>query len=437
AILKTLDGTEVALTYWEYSPNEPASRSVKMTFAPLPSGTMQTTLSLPEGWQIPLEWVPLSAAQKPESAISSAPYPATSMPIPENPCVESHDLQLCVLTATQSEGKTIVLVEAKSLGGQLAPGGDFMSELVWQDENSSVAIVDAHRNTLPMEMAQPATLSNAPEGRAAQLTFSGVPTDGQLIKLIIPGFYASVDVNQFVTVELGSDPQPGTIPVNSDVQVLGQTIRFRSGRLEGDGVTGLRLYLDSEPVTKLDGIEPYSLELGKPERIDDLFGSGNLAGSKDLFVELIQSSGKVTGQLVLPVVKATAVIHGPFEFNIIVSSTQLKSPTPIVANPGNFVPAPTATPISLNSYFYSGQVIESGDLLYTVLNDDKTQVYAFTPGAGQQSRLLVTLPGAASQIYLHPDRKGLDYLAGVQTNRDGIFYIKDISLYSIRFDESF
>ncbi len=412
AILKTLDGTEVALTYWEYSPNEPASRSVKMTFAPLPSGTMQTTLSLPEGWQIPLEWVPLSAAQKPESAISSAPYPPTSISTTETPCVESHALQLCVLTATQSEGKTIVLVEAKSLGGQLAPGGDFMSELVWQDENSSVAIVAAQGNTFPMELAQPARLSDTPGSLTAQLTFSGVPTDGQPVKLIIPGFYASVDVNQSVTVDLGDDPQPGTIPVNSDIQVLGQTIRFRTGTLIGDGVTGLRLYLDSEPVTKLDGIEPYSLELGKPERIDDLFGSGNLAGSKDLFVELIQSSGKITGQLVLPVTKATVVIHGPFELNLTVSSTPLETPVPAVANPGNFIPAPTPTPLSLDSYFYSGQSLNPGDLLYAVWNGGQTDIYRLTPASGGPPTLFATLPGHAAYLHLHPDRQGLDYIAG-------------------------
>jgi len=441
AVLKTPDGKSVALSYWEYAPNQPASRGVRMTFAPLPPGTSMTTLSLPEGWQIPLEWIPLASAQKTTSAPSNAPYPLAATPTPtiiptaQAPCVASHQIQLCVLSATQSAGKTIVLVGAKTLGGQLSPGSDFPGMLVWQDEKSSIVLVDAQGHTLPLENAEPDQSGTAPlDGSTAQLTFTGVPADGQPVKLSLPGFYASMPVDLSVTVDLGKDPQPGTLPVDSDIPLFGQTVRFRIGTLLGDGTSSLRLYLKSEPIAVIDAVEPYSVQLGRPDRVDDLYGAGPLAG-KGLFVELFQYSKKLTGKLVLPITNATAVIHGPFVFDVTVSSPPPITATPLVADPNTFAPAPTTTPLALDSYAYAGGSLNTGDLLYTVFAGSSTQLFAFTPGIDQSSRLVATLPGAVAQVYLHPDHLGIDYMAGTQVTKDGFHFIDYVRLYTLRFSD--
>ncbi len=147
---------------------------------------------------------------------------------------------------------------------------------------------------------------------------------------------------------MGADPQPDQVlSLDADVQVLDTTVRFRKATLIGDGVNSLRLTLDAEPPESVNGVTPIALEMSKPDRVDDLYGSGNLAGSKDLFVELVRPQGKINGVLELPVVKATVAIAGPFEFTFSLSQTAPQvSPTPAEADPGAFSPAPTPTPLA-------------------------------------------------------------------------------------------
>ncbi len=239
-------------------------------------------------------------------------------------------------------------------------------------------------------------------------------------------------------MDVGADPQPGdVIPLDANIQVLGATVHFSKATFIGDGVSSLRLTLNADgPIQTVDGLTPEALELGRPARVDDLYGGGALVDGKGLFVELIQGGRKITGVLDLPIVSATVIVQGPFVFTFNLSDLPALTPTPLVANPNAFSPAPSPTPMSLDSYAYSGRTLESGDLLYTVLDGDKTNVYAYTPSAGSQPSLVAILPGAVSQVYIHPDRQGLDYLAGIQVTRDGTTYIDSMSLYTLRFGKT-
>ena len=254
--------------------------------------------------------------------------------------------------------------------------------------------------------------------------------------LTIPAALASLDIHgQSIRVDMGDNPQPDTvIPLDITIPVMGTSVHFSRATFVGDGVGSLRLTLDADPVQTVDGITPVSIEIGRPDRVDDLYGGGMLAGSKDIFVELMRPGGKVTGVINIPLEKAVIAVDGPFEFTFTLPDSASLTPEPVTADPNTFSPAPTATPLPLDSYSYSGETLSSGDLLYTIIDGEKTNLYAFTPGASQP-RLFATLPGAVSQVYIHPDRQGLDYLAGVETSRDGTNYIKDLSLYSLAFAE--
>jgi hypothetical protein len=431
AKLENDKGLHLDLSSWEYAPNTPGSHGVILHFPALPEGTRLTTLVLSEGWHLPLEWIPVRQSNLPNVRVFPYPapvqapstqYPSTT---PENLCQEKHGIDLCVLAATSSTENTSVLLQA-TLSNPLLTTSGWLGSLAWQSESEAVTLRDARGNLYKMsEVVQRETL-----------TFPSIAGD-QAVTLTVPGVFATVVLPlQTITVDVGADPQPNeVIPLNETVQVGGAFIHFSHATFIGDGVGSLRLTLDADPVQTVNGITPAALEIGKPDRVDDLYGGGMLEGSKDIFVELIRPEGKISGVLHIPVVSATVIVHGPFEFTFTLHKAPAETSTPAAANPNTYAPAATSTPPALGAFSYSGGVIKTGDLLYALTEDENSNVYAFTPATGEKPRLVVTLPGAVAQLYLHDDRQGIDYLAGTPAYRDGLGYIDNLRLYTLRFGD--
>ncbi len=427
-------GLHLDVSAWEYSPDTPGSHQVILHFLVLPKDTRLTTLVLREGWHLPLEWIPAAQSGLPDvrvfpySAPAQQPSPQSPASTPETPkgvCQEQHGVELCVLAATSSPEDTSILLQARSATPALSMTGWFGS-LAWQSDSQTVSLTDAQGNLYQMN----------PPSQRETITFPPVAGD-QNVTLAIPGIFATASIpDQTITVDVGADPQPGAeIPLDVTVRVLDSSVHFSKATFIGDGVGSLRLTLDADPVQTVNGITPAAIEIGKPDRVDDLYGGGMLEGSKDIFVELIRPQGKITGVIHIPVVQATVIVHGPFKFSFMLRPAASETPTPAAADPNTFVPVPTSTPPALDGYAYSGGEIKTGDLLYAVRQGEKSEIYVLTPGTNEKSRLLVTLPGAVSQIYLHPDRQGMDYLAGTPAYRDGIGYIDNLRLYSVGFGD--
>jgi len=423
--LEIAGGAQLALSYWEYSPNSPGSHGIKLGFPALPAGITQTTLVLPAGWHLPLAWIPAAQSQLPD--VRAVPYvDATQQPAPvADLCVEKHGIKLCLQAATTGSEATSVLIDATATNPALGTSA-WLQGLVWQSRTEPVTLRDEQGNIYPLDIRRPpldGTLFFPPLGGTHTLT------------LTIPALYATVDISdQMITVDMGTDPQPGTIiPLDANIQVLGATVHFSKATFVGDGVSSLRLTLNADgPIQTVDGITPEALELGRPARVDDLYGGGTLVDGKGLFVELIQGGRKITGVLDLPIVSATVIVQGPFTFTFNLSDLPAITPTPLVADPGNFSPAPTPTPMSLDSYSYSGQTLQTGDLLYAVWNGSHSDLYRFNPANGIKPALFVTLPGRVFSIHLYADRAGMDYLAG-QINSDMV--VESTALYTLRFSD--
>ncbi|MEI7848695.1 MAG: hypothetical protein WCK35_23040 [Chloroflexota bacterium] len=429
AALTNETGLRLDVSHWQFSPNTPASHGVVMYFPAMPADVGLTTLSLREGWQLPLTWIPASKSHLPD--VRAVPYPAQAQPTAQSPsstqapaaatlCQQHHDVKLCVLAATTTVDNTSILIDVQTLTANLKAGG-WVGQ-VWQTDGQSINLKDSQGNEVPLTQEQGSTL-----------LFPPIPSD-QRVTLTIPAALTSLELSgQSIRVDLGANPQPDTvIPLDITIPVMATAVHFSQATFVGDGINSLRLILDADPVQPLDGITPVSIEIGKPDRVDDLYGGGMLAGSKDIFVELIRPGGKITGVITIPLETAIVAVQGPFEFTINLTGAASPTLVPVSADPGAFFPAPTATPVPLDAYHYSGIALEAGDLVYTVLDGENTSVFLYNPD-NQQSKLIATIPGAVAQIYIHPDRQGLDYLSGTHEFRDGFSYIDHVSLYTILF----
>ena len=269
-MLETSRGSQLALSSWEYFPNTPGSHGVRLVFPALPSGSTQTSLVLPAGWHLPLTWIPAAQSNLPD--VRAVPYlEATLQPSPAaDLCVEKHGIRLCLQAATTGAENTSVLLEAQSTDPALIPSSDM--GLVWQTDTNPVMLRD--------EQGRIYRVDNWGRTFSGTLTFPPL-TGIHTLTLTVPAVFASVDIpDQKITVDMGADPQPDTvIPLDANIQVLGATVHFSQATFVGMGDSSLRLTLNAdEPIQTVAGITPYELELGRPDRVDDLYGWGDLGG---------------------------------------------------------------------------------------------------------------------------------------------------------------
>ncbi|NMB88283.1 MAG: hypothetical protein GYA17_07970, partial [Chloroflexi bacterium] len=430
AWLEDAAGARLEVTAWQY--DHDASRLV-LTFPALPAEMDPVTLALPEGWRLPLEWIPAGQSNLPDVRIVPYPGPSTApgalTPTPADLCAAAHGLRVCLLAAAAGAHDTTLLLEAQSTTPGLLPG-DAWQGLAWGDADRPVSLRDAAGGVYSLSGQQGSTL-----------TFPALPAASGPLTLTLPAVLARADIpDQLIRVDVGDDPRPGqVIPLDATVQVYGASVHFRQATLVGDGVNSLRLTLEAGPVESANGLTPLALEMGKPERVDDLYGSGNLDGSKDLFVELLRPQGALHGVLELPVVSATLIVSGPFEFTFTPTPAAAPAtPPPAVAtaDPGSFSPAPSATPLPLESYRSGERRPQPGDLLFTVLQGETTALYAAGPGLPSAPQWVADLPGQVFQVYLHPDRQGIDYVAGTLVQEDGFTFFRGAQLFTLRFDEA-
>lgn len=460
AWLETPNGERLDLISWTWDPNRTGTRGVRLEFPPLPIQSSQVTLALPEGWRLPLEWILATGAGLPSTDVR-APYPTlgrasvstagpespTQVPVTTDPpCVQAHGLRVCLAAAQADEAATRVLLEATSLDAQLAPGGDSLGfilpnplsgdqEISLKDDLGNVARLEA-----PLDPVQ-----RDGERLLRPLAFPPLAAQAKQLTLHVPAFEASVPFAAplELSVDLGADPQPGQVlAVDQELAVLGQTLRFRQATLSGDGTSNLRVTLTSDPVEGGKDMIVVGLDLGKPEGIDDRYGAGGGGpqGVVKVFTELIGPlSGRKTGVLTFPVWGASVLLLGPFEFTFPAPMPAPAASTPPVVIDGeSFSPLPTPTPLSLDSYEYTGRAIQPGELLFTVMGETTTELYAFDSQSSAAPERVASLPGQVYQVFLHTDRKGIDYLAGTRVSDpppSRLTFYRSAHVYTLRFTD--
>jgi hypothetical protein len=439
AWLETPDGGRIELLNWAWQSNQPGERGVTALFPALPPEINQVTLALPEGWRIPLTWVPGGDSALTPANVT-APYPTTA---PDEdpveiavtaPCFNTLEIAFCVQAAARTTDELQVLVEAAP-GGAYTPGSPFsLSPFESSGETAGITLSDASGANYPLDPDYIRMDGDAAR-LASTLRFPGAQALTGQLTLQIPAVLASIPLEDELVIDLGSNPQPGqTWDIDQTVDVAGLPLHFGRATLDGDGVSSLRLTVSSDPLDDSAMLRPYALEVGRPEGIADQYGAGSGPDGLFVHVELLQPSGLVSGELRIPLLSAALKARGTFALTFDAPAEGVAaSPEPQVIEGGDFEPLPVGEPLSMDAFQYSGRALQPGDLLGVALEDDHSLLYAASPAADFSPELLAVLPGQVLAVYAHPDRQGIDYLTGEYDAAS--FNTRYHQLYTLRFAE--
>ncbi len=443
AWLETEDGQRFELVNWSYSPDEPGTRGVAATFPPLPRDMNQVTLALPEGWRIPLHWIPGSESNlTPVNIVPAPTLPAeenaTNTPAvpPATPahCAETLQIQFCIQAAVRAEAEMQVLVEAVP-NGQYTPGSSFsLSMFDVPGEIGQLYLSDASGQNYPVDVNF-IQAGGDPVGRTSTLHFPGAQDVQGTLSLHIPALLVSIPLSDAISIDLGENPQPGQVlALDQFVNAGGLFVHFSRATLEGDGSTTLRLKVISDPLDNRAILRPYNLESGRPDGIHDRYGAGSGQNNLSLSVELLQPDGLRTGILRIPIVGATLKVLEPFTLTFEAPTGQPEStPAPHVIDGSSFEPLPIGEPLPMDTFQYTGRALQTGDLLAITLDDSQSILYAASPASGFTPEKVAVLPGQVLDVYPHPDHQGIDYITGEHDKESGNTIYRQ--LYTFRFGD--
>lgn len=444
AWLEAPDGSRYDLRDWNYSPNEAGSRGVVAYFPPLPAEINQVTLALPEGWRIPLTWVPgRQGGLTPANIITSDSFStaensgessiahAKDVPVL---CSKAMDIQFCIQAANRTDSGMQVLVEADA-NGKFISGSTFsLSIFDVPGETQNLTLSDANGNVYPVD-AKLIEAQGEPTARMSTLSFPGAQDIQGRLTLNVPTVLVSLPISNVITIDLGDKPSPGqTLMVDQTIDVAGYPVHFSQAVLQGNGKDNLSLNLISDLLDDSAQIRPYSLDPGKPDGIQTGYGAGSGPDQLSLSVDLLQPSGLVTGILRIPLVSALLKVRGPFTLTFDAPIEQpISTSTPQIIGDSTFEPSQGGNPLSMNAYQYAGRELHSGDLLAVVLGDGQSTLYAASPDARFAAEKVAVLPGQVLAVYPHSDRKGIDYLTGEYDKDTNVTLYQQ--LYTLRFGD--
>lgn len=438
AWLESEDGERFELLSWAYSPDEMGSRGVMGYFSALPAEVNAVTLILPEGWHLPLTWVPGTQSNLTPADVVTLDDPSQETEMPAEPaldsCAEVFEITFCVRAAAREGNDLQVLVESVANGDFNAGSSFSPSMFAVLGEEDKVIVSDAGGAAFPF--AGELILSQSEDNQwATTLTFPGAGGLTGPLQVTLPAVLISLPLEEALVVDLGDDPQPGqVIPLDQTVVVDGFTAHFSQAELVGTSETTLTLSIESDPLDDAAAVRLYSLYPGRPEGVEDRYGGGTKVDRFYIHVQLYQNGEVLTGVLRIPLISATLKVRGPFVFGFEAPpETAAPTVTPEVIGDAPYSPLPVGEPLPMDDFEYTGEMLRAGDLLSVEVGERQSLLYAAAAEDGFTQRLVAVLPGEVMAVHAHADLQGLDYLTGPREGNDHFRYEQ---LYSFRFADA-
>ena len=437
AWLESPDGDKYALENWHYSPDEAGTTGIIAFFPPLPESMNNVTLILPEGWHLPLRWVPGSESNLIPASINLI-TPADddvlhqTEAVSGETCAETHGITFCIQAVAREGEDLLVLIESTAAGPYLAGDRNFsMFTVLGEIENLILSDNTGQR----FGVAEERFLSQEDQTKMiTTLTFPGAAHLTGPLHLSLPAVLVSQPIEEELFVDLGEDPQNGqVIPLDWTLTIDGYSVHFSQATIEGDRDTTLTLSIESDPINDALPVSVYSIEAGRPEGVQDRYGTGRTKDSFSFHLQLFQNGAVMKGILRIPLLTATLKVRGPFVLTFEAREETIESTmAPDVVEDAPYNPIPTGEPLSMESYYFSGEALRTDDLLSIEVVGSDSWIFAASPDEDFVQRLIAVLPGEVMAVYPHTDLLGLDYLTGIrgETGNDQFN-----QLYSVRFAE--
>ena len=411
------------LAAWAFTPDQPGSRGLELRFGPLAGGTSGWLLRSDAGWKLPLYWQPASSSQvlQPNLLASpSVPPDPTALGPDLRHCIARQELMVC-LSAVSVAGDQISLL----LESPLSDAGRLHAQLFDQftdpdQPERQPHLRDARGTLIPLTAS-----GRSESGGFSAYTLTGTLTEGfqaeGALALSFPALQYRLPLDAVLKLQIPEDLQDGdSFSLDQNLELGSGQLHFSSAQLKGS-----RLFISSEPFRMAEGTQFLSIELSKPERVDDLYGTGRELTPEGtrarIMVELNQGSGRLSGELSLPVVGAYILWQNPDEIRFNISelpepaATPAPSPVPGAALDDSLYPA--ALPLTWHQ-----QETSSGSLLYLGQDSKNTRVYQASARDGFRFSPWLEAPGQIAALKLVPELQGVAFILGVNDqNPDWVF----------------
>jgi hypothetical protein len=179
AWLELADGQRLPAESWSWLPDEHQPTGGMVSFPALPAGTRRSTLGLPTGWLIPVEWAPAREVSLAPTKVS-VPYPTTTPTgwAAQRVCVTATDtVRICVNAAFVDAEGTHILLE----GEAIAPG----AQLTWVVDigGQAIQLVDEQRRVYPLKELITPEKSAQLDQASLSLRFSPLPSEVRVVTL--------------------------------------------------------------------------------------------------------------------------------------------------------------------------------------------------------------------------------------------------------------
>ncbi len=421
--LNYVDGSKVRGT-WSYEPDVQGTRGMLFVFhTDLPAESI-IALTTKSGWNIPLSYQSGTDAFPP---VENASLPG------QEACQSINSLRICAIS-NHFEGDSLeVLLEITSEDGKTRPyaevsGLDYRDIL--PDFETSPSLTDENGKSISATVLPQPAIQTSDNAWTITLLFEGLSQEIASYRLELPGLMYTYPVSDVVRVDVGSQPKPGqSFKLDKTITVQDLALRFDHAELISGGAGDLTLMAYTQEIDSGRDRFILGLEQGPPDNGQDMYGTYFDGKRYALTMEIGKNKGNQTGIINMNVI--SAIIYDGTKINI-----------PVKVNESSLEPVMTSIPeivdgfqtpqvlqsLDMSRFTESGEILESGELLYSIAGADCSSLYAFNPNRRNESRLIATVPGKILDLFLLEDG-ALYYTIGEMESGDDFGQPKQLYRY--------